>query len=318
MGKGQVRAEDLHRALDAEIGKLQSGSDWTRLLDVAALFPTYGFGNIVLIDLQMPHASWVANAETWKKLGRHVKSEQAIRILRPTRSRTSMAGALAAAGRKYGDEGLVEQQVIGFHVAAVYDITATAGPPIHMPRTPSPANVNVAQALWAGLEEEAAAHGFTVEVSSTGDGAHGRTDYRDKRIVVADHLDEFRTVARLMHEVGHVRMHAPDEPAKRGDLMCRGLREVEAESLAYVVLAHHGIGIEAESFDYIVEWAKLVDPAEPANVIKTTGARIINHARQLIQSTDAYLKVSRTPLEPVPARPLDSAFLSPDVDGPAL
>lgn len=315
MGKGQVRAEDLHRALDAEIGKLKSGSDWSRLLDVAALFPTYGFGNIVLIDLQMPHASWVANAEMWKKLGRHVKTGQAIRILRPTRSRTAMAGALEAAGRKYGAEGLVEQQVIGFHVAAVYDVTATAGPPIRLPRTPSPAN---AGALWDALREEAAAHGFTVEVGATGNGPEGHVDYNTKQILVADHLDEFRTVARLMHEVAHVRMHASEEPARSGDLMCRGVREVEAESVAHVVLAHHGIGIEAESFDYIIQWAKLADPAEPANVIKATGARVINQARQLIQSTDAHLKANRTALGPVPARPLDSAFLPPDVDGPAL
>lgn len=148
MGKGHVRAQHLHRALDAEIGK--SGSDWSRLPDVATLFPTCGFRNIVLIDLQMPHARWVASADMWTKLGRHVKTGQAIRILLPTRSRTSKAGALEAAGRKYGMDGLVELQVIGFHVAVMYDVKATDLPPIHLPRTPSPANASVARALGEG------------------------------------------------------------------------------------------------------------------------------------------------------------------------
>ncbi|HEY3558879.1 MAG TPA: hypothetical protein VGL05_15515 [Kribbella sp.] len=282
------------------------------------MFPTYGFGNIVLIDLQMPQASWVGRAEMWEKLGRRVRTGQAIRILKPTRSRTTMAGALEEAGRKYGVEGLVEQQVIGFHVAAVYDVTATTGPPIHLPRTPSPADADLARTLWDGLEKEAASDGFAVEVAPISNGIDGFTDYAAKRIVVADHLDEFRMVGRLMHEVGHVRMHSPEAPADSGGEMCRGVREVEAESVAYVVLAHHGMGIDAESFDYIIDWAKAVDPGEPSNVIKATGARVINTARQLIESTDAYLKANRPQLGTVPARPLDSAFLSPDLDGPAL
>jgi hypothetical protein len=93
---------------------------------------------------------------------------------------------------------------------------------------------------------------------------------------------------------------------------------VEAESVAYVVLAHHGLSIDAESFGYIGGWAKQVDPGDPANVVKATGARVVNTARQLIKSTDRYLDANRTPLSPVPARPLDSAFLAPDVDGPVL
>ncbi|MFD7159390.1 ImmA/IrrE family metallo-endopeptidase [Kribbella sp. NPDC059898] len=314
MGKGQVRAEDLHRALDAEISKVRTGSDWARLLDVATLFPTYGFGNVVLINLQMPDASWVARAETWEKLGRRVRTGQAIRILKPLRSRTAMADALKVAGRKYGDEGLVERQVIGFQVGSVYDVTATTGPPIYLPRTPSHSDAVTARALWAGLEKEAASEGFVVEVCATGDASEGYTDYRARRVVVADHLDEFRAVARLAHELGHVRMHSPQV----GDGMCREVREVEAESVAYVVLAHHGLWIDAESFDYIRSWAREVDPVEPANVIKATGARVIKVARQLIDATDRHLKEHRAPLGQVPARPLDSAFLAPDLDGPAF
>jgi hypothetical protein len=318
VGKGQVRAEDLHRALDAEIGKLHRGSDWSKWLEFAALLPTYGFGNIVLINLQMPQASWVAHAQMWEKLGRRVRTGQAIRILRPTRSRTAMAGALEAAGRKYGAEGLVDQQVIGFQVGAVYDVTATEGRPIYLPRPPAPASEAAARGLWDGLSREAAASGFAVDVRPTGDSSEGLTDYDSKRIVIADHLDDFRAVARLAHEVGHARLHSPLDLAETGGVPCRGIREVEAESVAYVVLAHHGLSIDVESFDYIAEWAKVVDPKDPPAVIKSVGARVVNTARKLIDSTDQYLKVNRAPLGPVPARPLDSAFLTPDVDGPVL
>lgn len=315
MGKGQVQAEDLHRALDAEIRKVQTGSDWSTLLDVAALFPTYGFGNVVLINLQMPQASWVARAEMWARLGRHVRRGQAIKILSPLRSQAAPAGSVEA-GRKDGADGLVERQVIGFRVSSVYDVTATDGRPVSLPRQPSSVDVTAVTALWHGLAKEAASDGFAVDVRPTGDGSEGFTDYEARRIVVADHLDDFRAVGRLMHEVSHARMHSPEALAEAGGVMCRGVREVEAESVAYVVLAHHGVSIEAESFDYIAQWARAVDPDEPSNVIKATGARVINTARQLIDSTDRYLRDRR--IESVLARPLDSTLVNRDLDGPAF
>jgi hypothetical protein len=62
----------------------------------------------------------------------------------------------------------------------------------------------------------------------------------------------------------------------------------------------------------------LVDPDELASVIKATGARVVNAARQLIDATSKHLKANRALLPPVAARPVDSLFLPPDVDGPAL
>lgn len=308
MSKGQVRAEDLHRVLDAEVSKMQTASDWSRWLDVAALFPTYGFGNVVLINLQMPQASWVAREQHWAQLGRRVKTAQAIRILKPIRVQTAAAETHI--------EGSVEDQVIGFRVGFVYDVTATAGPPIHLPRPPVGPDTTVARGLWDGLAQGMAADGFAVDVRPTGDASEGFTDYAARRIVIADHLDDFRAVARLAHEVGHVRLHPPTDPDVTA--ACRGTREVEAESVAYVLLAHHGLSIDAESFDYIASWAREVDPIEPGTVIKATGARVVNTARQLIESTDKYLNARRAPLAPVQARPLDSAFLAPDLDGPVL
>ncbi|RZT17495.1 uncharacterized protein DUF955 [Kribbella sp. VKM Ac-2569] len=312
MGKEVVQAEDLYRVLDAELSRLQTGSDWSRWLDVAALFPTYEFGNLVLINLQMPQASWVARAHQWEELGRRVKTAQGIRILRPIRVQT----AVAEARGHDSVEGSAEAQVIGFRVGVVYDVTATVGPPIHVPRLPATPDTTVARGLWDGLAQDVAADGFAVDVRPTGDASEGFTDYGANRIVIADHLDDFRAVARLAHEVGHVRMHSPADPDAAA--RCVGTREVEAESVAYVLMARHGLSVDAESFDYVAGWARQVDPKEPGNVINATGARVVKTARRLIESTDRYLSTHQTPLAPVQARRPDSAFLTPDIDGPAL
>lgn len=309
MGKEHVRAEDLHRVLDAAVTGLQTGSDWSSWLDMAALFPTYGFGNLVLINLQMPQASWVAQARQWEQFGRRVKSAEGIRILRPIRPPQQ-------ADRHDGAMGSIEDEVIGFRVGFVYDVTATVGPPIHLPRPSVAPDATVAKGLWDALSHEVASDGYTVDVRPTGDASEGFADYGARRIVIADHLDDFRAVARLAHEVGHVRMHSPDEPDSAG--ACMGIREVEAESVAYVLLARHGLSFDAESFDYIAAWARQVDPNEPGNVVMASGARVVNTARRLVDSTDKYLSAQRTPLAPVQARPLDSAFLAPDIDGPVL
>ncbi|TCC52142.1 hypothetical protein E0H73_40100 [Kribbella pittospori] len=172
----------------------------------------------------------------------------------------------------------------------MYDVTDTVGPPIHLPRTPAPGRRIVPNGLWDALAREASTGGFTVGVQPIGDASEGFTDYFAKQIVVADHLDDVTAVARLAHEVGHMRMHSAPDMHGAESITCRGVREVEAESVAYVVLAHHGLSIEASSFDYIAGWARTVEPEEPASVIKATGARVVNTARQLIDSTDRYLK----------------------------
>ncbi|GAB2679267.1 hypothetical protein [Kribbella swartbergensis] len=315
MSKQEVSAEDLHQVLEAEVRKLRTGADWTRWLDAAALFPRFGFGNVVLINLQMPQANWVARAHAWEKLGRRVMKQHAIRILEPVRSQTAMGAALEAASARLGH---VQRHVIGFRVGTVYDVTDTVGPPVQLPRPPAPARRAVPEGLWGALLREASADGFTVDVRPTGDASEGFTDYDARQIVVADHLDDFTAVARLAHEVGHMRLHSAEDVTGSGSVVCRGVREVEAESVAYIVLTHHGLSIEASSFDYVASWAALVDPHEPESVIKATGARVVNAARQLIDSTSKYMKTDRTHLTPVPARPLDSLFLPPDGDSPAL
>ncbi|TDD18467.1 hypothetical protein E1218_25910 [Kribbella turkmenica] len=265
------------------------------------------------INLQLPQASWVAHAHVWEQLGRRVKSEQAIRILAPVRWRTATASALEPGAGHAGAGVQVEEQVIGFRVRSVYDVTATSGPPIYLPRTLTSADFVVARTLWDALAREVAADGFAVDVRPLGDGCEGFTDFDSGRIVIADRPDDFRAVARLAHEVRHARMHASE---RGGDEVCEGLREVEAESVAYVVLGRYGIAIEAESFSYIWGWAKVADPDEPENVIMETGVRVINTARTLIEPTDEYLKVHGALLAQEPGRAMESPSSHPELDGP--
>jgi hypothetical protein len=325
MSRAQVSAEDLHRVLEEEVRKLSSGADWARWLDAAALFPTYGFGNVVLITLQMPDASWVAGGSMWGTLGREVMRSRGIKILAPIRARSGQASDLDDTQGQESDvvaDGQVHEQVIGFRVATVWDVTHTVGPPIPLPSMPTPTAGSAPTGLWEALEHEATADGYTVLRTMTGDHSEGFTDYRAKEIVVAEHLDEVTAVARLAHEVGHMRLHSAPDVRAAGSVICHGIREVEAESVAYIVLAHHGLTIEGSSFPYVANWAASVDPREPEQVIKATGARVVNAARQIIDSTSQYPQPGRPgagqALSASPGRGTESLILPTNVHGPEL
>jgi hypothetical protein len=271
-----VSAEVLHTVLTQEIRNVNSGSSWARWLDAAALFPRYGFGNAVLINLQMPHANFIAAAPTWARWGRQVVKSGAIKILAPVRAEVLFEDE---AGEPTMDpQGSIRQGVIGFKVANVWDVAHTVGPPISLP--PMVSKGTTAK-LWDALVGDSRVNGLTVEVRWTAPGTDSYTDHGARRIVVSNRLDPVAKVARLAHEVGHLRMHsAPRDYAEA----CDGIEEVEADSFAHIALARFGLPMETASFDRVLLVADTVQPRSPESVIKAIGTRAVVAARRFLEA----------------------------------
>jgi DNA primase len=66
---------------------------------------------------------------------------------------------------------------------------------------------------------------------------------------------------------------------------CRGVREVEAESVAYLVTAAHGLAAADYTFPYVTGWASEVDRAEPERVVRETGSRVLAASRTVLAAT---------------------------------
>ena len=66
---------------------------------------------------------------------------------------------------------------------------------------------------------------------------------------------------------------------------CRGVREVEAESVAFLVTAAHGLPAEDYTFPYVTGWASEVDRAEPERVVRETGTRVLAASRTVLALT---------------------------------
>src|SRR3954454_13588935 len=56
----------------------------------------------------------------------------------------------------------------------------------------------------------------------------------------------------LAHELGHVRLHQPNPES--AVLTCRGVLEVEAESVAYLITAAHGLNAGDYTFPHVTTW----------------------------------------------------------------
>ena len=87
-------------------------------------------------------------------------------------------------------------------------------------------------------------------------------------------------VKTLMHEIAHAVLHNAERLQETGK-KTRGQKEVEAESVAYVVCRHFGIDVSDYSFGYVAGWSRskeLRELHEALNTIRKTAAEIIDAA----------------------------------------
>ena len=136
--------------------------------------------------------------------------------------------------------------------------------------------------------------------------ASGYTDFAGRKIQIGAWLDQEERVAVLAHELGHVCLHGPDDKLGKlygSSLEHRGLAEVEAESVAYMVLRAHGIDRSAQSGSYLAGWADQVvavehssssgsstekEPTSRLEIARSTLARVTSASRSILEVTQPH------------------------------
>ncbi|MBQ1076729.1 hypothetical protein KBX06_26790 [Micromonospora sp. C31] len=304
----RAKLADLHERVVAEVGKITDSDQWRRWLQFAAKFHGYSFNNVLLIMAQRPDATWVAGYKRWKtEFGRHVrKGEKGIAILAPVtkrvtddpqespedRSEPTKQDPQLSAGEQTAQPARVLHT---FKPVAVFDISQTEGPDIDVPGGPAFADV-MPQLLEgqapAGLYDQlvmlAEERGYTVE---RGDcrGANGFTDYTNQLIRVRDDVDDAQAVKTMIHELGHVDLHTPSDFGWETTRGCRGEREVEVESVAFLVAERYGLDTSTYTFAYVALWAQRVAEQtgqSPESIVQAAGQRIVSAAFRITEAVD--------------------------------
>jgi hypothetical protein len=165
----------------------------------------------------------------------------------------------------------------GFRVAHVFDISQTDGPalPDVLPNLLEGA---APLGVWADLLDQVEAAGFTfnyTDHASLGP-ANGLTHFAERTVVVRDDLPDAQRVKTLAHELAHVRLHDPADPSTPTDLT-RARAEVEAESVAHVVCAAHGLATDAYTVPYVAGWA-----GGNTELLQQTAIRVLSTARTIL------------------------------------
>lgn len=238
---------------------MAAGPQWRRWLDVASKFHNYSFNNTVLLMAQNPDATQVGGYNLWQELGRQViKGQKGLSILAPVTRKMQdgpadaadpAAPPPAASPSSVGQER-PPRRVVGFRPAYVWDITQASGDPLPAPPTPTLLAGHAPDGLWDALAAQCRDRGFTVARRPIGgdDGPNGYTAYATREVVIRTGVDDAQAVKTLAHELGHVLMHDPAGFQAGQTRGCRGEVEVEAESLAYLVAAEHGLDTSSYTF----------------------------------------------------------------------
>jgi hypothetical protein len=312
-GTREAKLEALQQQLSESVAELVTGEDWKRALTFAAQFRGRSFGNTMLIAAQHfaaynegrvpePTPTNVAGFHQWLSLGRHVvKGQHGYGILAPVTARFASSNPADATswhrlarGEKPGFGETVKSRLIGVKPTHVWDVSQTAGDPL--PELPRP-NLLQGEApagLWNGLADQITSLGFELRLVSTAPaigGANGLTDFLSQEVSIRMDMDDAAQVKTLAHELGHLLLHAPRENVMSAELAAdatlhRGIAEVEAESIALMVGAAHGLDTSSYTVPYVSTWAASVPGRTPVEVVQSTAERVRNAALGILEKLE--------------------------------
>ena len=262
---GSSTRRDALDRLRSGIAQLTSSDAWRAWLCVQARFQSYPFSNAILIRCHCPTASRVAGFGTWRRLGRQVlRGQQAIWMLAPVTRRVQADD----------DPEQSTRVVAAFRPVPVFDVAQTTGDDLPEICTRLPGDDPLG--AYAALVEFASTIGFTVHDHAFGVDKNGDCSHATRCIRVEVSLAPAHRVKTLAHELGHALLHA--------ELTERGLMELEAESVAFVVCEALGIQSDDWAFGYIAGWSGGSDAAVVA--IKTAGTRIQQTAERILSALE--------------------------------
>ncbi|MGC5054950.1 ArdC-like ssDNA-binding domain-containing protein [Micromonospora sp. DT48] len=275
---------------DARLARLAADpAEWVTFIEEAAVFGArYSLNNQFLLMLQaaergiepryfLPYGN-KQGTSGWKALKRHVREgETGFFIWAPVTRRPSeeQAREWEAAGRtvRRDPDGRPAIQVVGFRPTSTFDISQTDGEPFEVPtvrccRQVKAAGGRTAQLLTGddptgayddvvGLIRQA---GYAFALVPAGSAYLGRANGVTVKgtgmqvVRVRDDVSDAQRIKTSLHELAHIRCGHLDD-LDRQELLHRGRRETEAESIAHLVCRALGLDTQAYSDAYVLGWA---------------------------------------------------------------
>ena len=288
-GQGQETKEPkldtIMKSLEEGVEKIFTSEQYHVYLDTMSKFHNYSFNNTLLIALQRPDATLVAGYQTWqKKFQRHVKrGEKGIKIIAPVPVKEKREIEKVDEETQeivIGEDGQPETEVVErilprFRVTTVFDVSQTDGEPLPTIEAKElEGDVIIYEDFMKGLEELSPVPFQFMEIEG---GAKGY--YSKKYIAIQKGMSNAQTMKTAVHETAHAILHDRDIMEENGLTKDRMTKEVEAESVAYVVCNRFGLDTSDYSFSYIAGWSTDKEMSELRNsmdTIRYTSSQLIS------------------------------------------
>lgn len=292
--------EKALEALKDGIQSVLDSKDWSGFLSAIRQIHDYSFNNRMLIMLGQTKRGWsfsplVAGRTKWAtKFNRTIKKDEfgkPIWILAPVLidKKDDNGNPLIK------PDGTAVKVPIRFRGVKVYDHNQTEGDEIPQPDTSEmmkPLECNISDQVMNGLMTVAVRRQVEV-VQDVSEDAMGRAlgrcwfenNGRASKIEIKSGLNLATAVSVLAHELGHAILHNRDEYQEHDS---SSIKELEAESVAYLVCSHYGVDLGGRSFQYIVHHNTASDDVV-ADLLKS-GDRIFRAYEEIVTITDELLK----------------------------
>lgn len=274
----EEKKEELKKTmemLEKGVGDVFTSDKFTQYLNTMSKFHNYSVKNILWLQMQNPYASHIAGMKTWNKLGRKInKGEKSLRVLAPYKHKKEieMDKLKPNTNKAYvdskGNPIKEKQQVewISFKAVPVFDISQTNGKELPTLIDELDGNVNNYEYMKSSLIDVAK---IPVEFEKIESGSKGYYHLKENRIAIKEGMSEQQTIKTMVHEITHSRLHSMAKQDNIKDTTERNTKEIEAESVAFVVSKHFGINTEDYSFGYIASWSKGKDLKELESSLNT-------------------------------------------------
>lgn len=263
------RCEALQLQLAGRVQAMTTSQDWLSWVRFSHAMTRHSRSilNQAYIWAQDPLATYCLGFHGWRKHGRWVrKGEKAIKIWAPITKRTDDQ-------RTVREDG-ADRTIAGFRMVSIFDVRQTDGRDLPEPALPTLLAGDAPELLWSRLAAMVADHGFRLERGSCGM-ANGWTNFTTGVIRVRDDVDPAQATKTLAHEVGHLCFDAPS--AETGPV-CRGHREVRAETFASIVCELAGLSTASYSVPYVSHWLNdlVTDDEDIVDVLVTYTKQVVD------------------------------------------
>ncbi|MGY3717932.1 ArdC-like ssDNA-binding domain-containing protein [Sutcliffiella cohnii] len=233
----QEKVKEAFELIKQGVAQITTSKDYRAFLAFSSRFYQRSLNNQLLIWVQKPTATYVAGFKEWQKMGRYVKKgEKGIKILAPMHI------------RKIQENENEEEETINYiryKTVSVFDISQTEGKPI-----PSLKDfVKTVQGETELYEMVRDISPFPVEELDYCNGADGYFIHKKQEIKILSSNPSKHRLLTLIHEIAHGLLHID-----RKNIPSIEIREIEAESVGFVVCHALGIDSSMNSLGYLTSY----------------------------------------------------------------